>query len=453
MKFGFTSALSSTLLLTTLAVGCETPPPVLTDAARADGGPAADAFTAPDAFMAPDAAVDAFAVDAGPNDAGVSDAGPSDAGPSDAGPRVCMAPVTDFPAATDYTCTMVRAALASMPNEYPVVVAGTSGAIARTAAFEQMRTNGLFDVTRDPDAATFTTARMLFDGGGSGLASRFTRRFDPHYTTPVVADSAVRICQTETVWRANSEFCVGPATLAPIALQAFAQGITGDAAEPTRNYAARIEAMNIWFSHVSVYKETQTCAMTFAGADGGRGDCDSAWAYYGGDADRTSAIGYGADVLRLEPATYQRTFDGMLAVRCWREMDTSDVTMQNPYTPMLSEAAIFARAHAQIDAGLDRSVVVVVMDRLRAFEATSGLEQGAHLAFLRALLAPIAARTLTDGAGVMTTYPARVSLMDRMIRARSAADADFIRDEIQRAPAEIDGLEIARRLDARVSCP
>jgi hypothetical protein len=204
---------------------------------------------------------------------------------------------------------------------------------------------------------------------------------------------------------------------------------------------------------VSAYKEAQTCAMTFAGGDGSRTDCDSGFAYYGGDANRTMAIGYGGDVLRLEPATYQRTFDGFLAIRCWREMDTSDVTMQNPYTPMLSQPAIFARAHAQLDAGIDRSIVVVLMDRLRAFEASTGLEQGAHLAFLRTLLAPIAARTLTDGSGAMTMYPARVSLMDRMIRARSAADADFIRDEIQRAAADINGGEIARRLDLLVPCP
>ena len=441
MKLGLPGTLSATLLLTALAGGCETPPPTLTDAARSDGGPLVDAFVPVDAFGAE------------PSDGGLSDAGLSDAGTSDAGPRVCTAPTTNFPASPDYTCTAVRSALMSMPDAYPVVVAGTSGAIARTAAFEQMRMNGLFDVTMDPDSAMFSTARMLFDGGGSGLASRFGRRFDPHHPTPVVADSAVRICQTESVWRANPEFCIGPATLAPIVLQAFAQGTTGDVAEPSRNYAARIEAMNIWFSHVSTYKESQTCAMTFAGADGGRGDCDSAWAYYSGDGGRTTAIGYGADVLRLEPATYARTFEGMLAVRCWRDMDTSDVSMQDPYTPMLSEPAIFERAHAQLDAALDRSIVVVVMERLRAFETTTGLEQGAHLAFLRALLAPIAARTLMDGGGVMTMYPARVSLMDRMIRARSPADADFIRDEIQRAPADVDGLEIARRLDMRIPCP
>lgn len=449
MKSGLRSVLTSTLVLTALAAGCETPPPATTDAARPDTGPAVDAFTPPDAFVAPDAAADAFAFDAGP-----SDAGPSDSGPSDAGPRVCMGPATDFPGSTDYTCATTRAALMSMPNAYPPVGSGPStSAIARTAAFQMMRTNGLFDVTRDPDAAAFTTARMLFDGGGNGLASRFGRRFDPHYPIPMVSDSSVRICQTEAVWRANPEFCVGPSALVPIALQAFAQGVTGDAAEPARNYAARIEATNIWFSHVSAYKESQTCAMTFAGADGGRTDCDSGFAYYGGDATRAMAIGYGGDVLRLEPATYQRTFDGMLAIRCWREMDTSDVTMQNPYTPMLSEPAIFARAHAQLDASLDRSIVVVLMDRLRAFEATTGLEQGAHLAFLRTLLAPIAARTLTDGAGTMTMYPARVSLMDRTIRARSAADADFIRDEIQRAPADINGAEIARRLDMLIPCP
>jgi len=350
--------------------------------------------------------------------------------------------------------TRVRwfAPLVSMPNEFPVVAGGAS-TIARTAAFQQMRTNGLFNVTRDPDSAVFATARMLFDGGGSGLASRFSRRFDPHYPTPMTSETSVRICQTESIWRANPEFCVGPATLAPIALQAFAQGVTSDVAEPSRNYAARIEAMNIWFSHVSTYKEVRTCAVTYAGGDGSRADCDSAWAYYGGDADRTAAIGYGGDVLRLEPATYQRTFDGLLAVRCWRDMDTSDVSMQNPYTPMLSEPAIFARAYSQIDAGLDRSIVVVVRDRLAAFEASSGLEQGAHLAFLRILLAPVAARSLTDGSGTTTMYPARVSLMDRMIRARSAADADFIRDEIQRAAADINGIEIARRLDTLVPCP
>lgn len=411
--------------LGSLALGCENPNPTPTDAAvppsdavQSDAGPPVDAFSTTDAAR-----------------------------------PACEGEATDFPGATDYACPTVRAALTAMPNAFPYVLE-PPGASARAVAFEQMRTNGFFDYASDPEPADFTTTQDLYLGGGEGIASRTERRFDPHFPLPSTAPAdMLRICQDETIWRANPQFCIGPSTLNPIILQALQQGQLGDTSEPQRFRAARIEAAILWFLHVSAYKEATTCITVFPGGDGGTDDCDSAWGYYTGGADRTTGIGYASLVHELEPATHDAIWEGLLAIRCWREMDPSDPAMVDWSDISTPQLAFFERAHAQEDRALDRGMVVVLMDRLHRLHTTSGMEQAANLEFLRTILGPHEAITLTDTMGMSTTYPAGPSLFDRTLRAVSATDADFVATEIAKPVADIDVDAIIARLDAAFPCP
>jgi hypothetical protein len=434
--------LAHSLLFAAALAGCESPTPVPTDAAvGTDAAMANDAPTTGDDAFSADAfsPIDAFAADDAIN-------------ATDAAMPACMPMATDFPGAADYTCTTVRSALASMPDAFPYVVS-FPGTTARSMAFQTMRDNGYFDYSRDPAAMDFVTMQDLYLGGGSGLASRVDRRFDPHYPTPDATGVMTRICQTETLWRANPEFCIGPSTLSPIILDNLARGQRADASEPLRNRAARIEAAITWFLHVSTYKEALTCAVTYPGGDGSIDNCDSSWAYYAGGADRPMGIGYSEMVRPLEPETHEAIWDALLAVRCWREMDPSDPDLQDPNMLALPQQAFFDRAHAQLDRALDRGMVVVLMDRLRTVQTTTGAERDAHLVFLRTILAPHAEITLTDAMGMSTTYPAGPSLFDHTIREVDATAADFIRDEIAQAPDDIDIDGIISRLDAAFPCP
>lgn len=409
------------------AIGCENPNPTPTDAAVVQN----DAFSNDDAFSpeTPDANT-----------------------PIDAAMASCMGPATDFPGASDYACPTVRAALTAMPDAFPYVLEPPSAA-ARGAAFHQMRTNGFFDYSRDPAPADFVTTQDLYIGGGEGLASRCERRFDPHFPMPSsMPGEMLRICQDETIWRANPQFCIGPSSLNPVIIDNIARGQMNDASEPLRNRAARIEASLLWFLHVSAYKEALTCISVFPGGDGGTDDCDSAWGYYTGGADRTSGIGYAALVHELEPSTHDAIWNGLLGIRCWREMDPSDPAMVDPYAIDTPQLAFFERAHAQEDRALDRGIAVVLMDRLRTLQSTTGLEQQAHLVFLRTILAPHEALTITDAMGMTTTYPAGPSLYDRTIRAVSATDADFIAAEIAKPVDMIDIDGIIARIDAAFPC-
>lgn len=411
----------------TLTVGCENGNPTPTDAFVVQN----DAFSTDDGFSPP---IDAFSA-------------------TDAPRPECTGEPTDFPGSTDYACPTVRTALGSMPNAFPYVLE-PPGASARAVAFEQMRTNGFFDYSRDPVPADFTTTQDLFIGGGEGLASRVERRFDPHFALPSMRPGAMlRICQDETIWRANPQFCIGPSTLNPIVLQALQAGQTGDPSEPQRFRAARIEAAILWFLHVSAYKEALTCISVFPGGDGGTDDCDAAWGYYTGGADRDGGIGYASLVRALEPDTHDAIWDGLLAIRCWREMDPSDPAMVDPFDISTPQLSFFERAHAQEDRALDRGIVVVLLDRLRRLRSTTGMEQAANLEFLRTILAPHDAITLTDAMGMSTTYPAGPSLFDRTIRAVSATDADFIAAEIAQPVADVDVDGIIARLDAAFPCP
>lgn len=443
-----------------LSLGCEMPPPVTTDAhvVPVDAGtpPDAhehehdDAFVVPDAFRAPDAAIDAYSeLDAYAPDAYE----PPDAWAPDAYvPPPCMTLPTDYPTSADYACPAVSGSVT-----YPRIGASISS-IARVEQVEAMA-HLLFDPATNPSTMAFADARVQY-ATAEGIGSRVGRRFDYHLP-PADPMGTGRICQTEASWRADPLFCVGPATLNPIVLEMLQRGAAGDASEPSRLYAARIEAALLWFIHISVYKETASCALLFPGNDGKREDCDSAWAYFTAGRERSALvseeIGLAREIRTLSEDAHGRILDGLFAVRCWRDIDTSGP----PPTPLpsylmpdlLSNRALYERAHEQVDDALDHGFAQIVIDRLERMRTTTGDEQRYHLAFLRTLLAPVPARTITDAMGMSISYPARESLYDRSLREVSATDADFVRDEIQLDVAAMDIDGIIRRIDAAFRCP
>jgi hypothetical protein len=454
---------STLALLALVAAGCESNPPAVTDAAMRDAGPptdafreadafvAPDAFREPDAFVAPDANLDAYS----PFDAYADDAFvPPDAFVApDAFVPACMPLASDYPGSADYACPSVSGS-ATWPR-----IGASISTIARMEQYEAMA-NLLFDPTRDPSATDFADARTQF-ATAEGIGSRVGRRYDLHFPV-ATAMGPGRICQSEASWRADPLFCVGPATLNPIVLDMLQRGAASDPSEPSRLYGARIEAALLWFSHLSVYKETNTCAYLYPGNDGKREDCDSAWAYYTGGRERAALlseeIAFAREIRSLDEDAHTRILDGLFAVRCWREIDTSGTPSPTPLPTYdmpdgLSHRALFERAREQLDDALDYAFAQLLIDRLERLRTTTGDEQRYHLAFLRTILAPIPARTITDAMGMSISYPARESLYDRTLREVSAADADFVLAQIAMDPASMDIAGIIARLDAAFPCP
>jgi len=205
---------------------------------------------------------------------------------------------------------------------------------------------------------SFIDARVIYEQE-EGLGSRVARRYDPHYTAPASGS-----CEDADVAAANPDYCVGPAKLQPILLGSFAAGAEG--ADLAVN-AARIQAALQWFLYISVIKESTTCAETLD-------NCDSAWAYYCGGAPREAPIGLADDVDRFAPATHDRAYDGLLAVRCWRDLD--------PAVPA-TELALQAQAIAQLDFALLRGVAILERQKLVELGCATGDYRDAALEWLR----------------------------------------------------------------------
>jgi len=407
-----------------------------------------DGFVVPDAFRGPDAAIDAFSeFDAFAPDAFVA----PDAWAPDAFVPPCTSLPTDYPTSADYVCPAV-----SGSATYPRIGASVSS-IARMEQYEAMA-NLLFDPTVDPAAMAFADARVQYTTA-EGIGSRVGRRYDLHFPV-AMAMGPGRICQSEASWRADPLFCAGPATLNPIVLESLQRGATGDPSEPSRLYAARIEAALLWFTVISIYKESSTCGLLYPGNDGRREDCDSTWAYYTGGRERSALlseeIALAREIRSLDMTAHDRILDGIFAVRCWREMDTSGIPAPLPAYDMpelLSQRALYDRSREQLDDAVDHGFAQILIDRLERMRTTTGNEQRYHLTFLRTLLAPVPARTITDAMGMSISYPAREPLYDRSLREVSATDADYVRDQIQLDVAAMDIDGIIRRVDAAFRCP
>jgi hypothetical protein len=212
--------------------------------------------------------------------------------------------------------------------------------IARVAAFETIA--GLLLAGDPPPPAAFEDARVAY-AQDQGLESRVSRREDEHY--PKAAAACADMTAEEVA--ANADRCVGPARIRPLLNGAFADGQLGK--DPLIN-AARIEAGLLWFLYVSVYKEATTCATS-------KKDCDSSYAYYTGGEGPDGGLGLSRDVRALSAAVHDRVWDGILAVRCWRDLDGADAA---------ADADMQRKAVAQLDRALLRGMALIVLSRVEA---------------------------------------------------------------------------------------
>ena len=340
------------------------------------------------------------------------DAGTTD----DAGPMACMpvpaaerpeAPAGCMAAADDYAPCEDDAwpECVSDGNEY-VRIQDSISTIARVRGFEEIA-ELLFDPTSDPSSDDFLMARGIYQEE-EGLDSRVVRRYDPHFEVPEGTD-----CTLEGSPEMFPDYCVGPSTLQPILLDAFMRGIDEEA--PARIQAARIEGALLWFLYASTYKEAFSCTTTAK-------DCDSAYAYYAGGEEARGGIGLARYVREVAPYAHDRAWDGIFAVRCWRDLDDADTAT------MLD---LRDRARAQHDRAVLTGVARIVAERLREVGRTSGDEQLYHWAFVQVL----------------------GQALDRGYTERDGDGAAALRDALSNeAPSGVDPGALADAIDATFDC-
>ena len=348
--------------------------------------------------------------DHGDDDAAVTRDGGKDAG---GGSAMCSprrgtpAPTSCEPNDGDYSpCTDDGyAACVSDDGEYHRIQESISS-IARVAAFEEIA-ELLFDPTSAASGDDFLDARMLYQED-EGLDSRVVRRYDPYAEAPDGTD-----CTADGVPAQYPDYCVGPAKLQPILLDAFAKGALGEAPQ---EQAARIEAALLYFLFISSNKEAHSCTTTIV-------DCDSAYVYYTGGEEARGGLGLARYVKRVDAYAHDRAWDGLLAVRCWRDLDDG---------AMAEDLALRDRARAQYFSALVDGVAAIVRDRLEQLADSTGDEQRNHFAF------------------VTTLGPA---LLPEAME-RSSSDASDLADELAKTdPAELDTDAAIAAIDALFECP
>lgn len=221
------------------------------------------------------------------------------------------------------------------------------GSNARMAAFDEMATLLGFGGKKSPTPQEFLDAKVAYSQP-EGLQSRVARREDTHYP-PVLVNGEKKACRDldAATIAANADRCVGQAKIQPLVEAALNAGAKGD--DPALN-AARVEAGLLWFAYVSVFKEIETCGT------GDKEDCDSATGYYAGGQTRDNPVGFGRYVKAISPQAHDRVWDGLLAVRCWRDLDQA---MPEGDTPMREQA------QQQVDRATLRGLALVVRERLQ----------------------------------------------------------------------------------------
>ncbi len=284
--------------------------------------------------------------------------------------------------------------------------------IARVAGYEQIA-DLLWEREGLPSSEDFLAAREIY-ATDEGLASRITRREDEHYPPVTDGDGNVLLCRDEGVPELDPDRCVGPAQIAPLINAAFVAGIEGD--EPAIQ-AARIDAALLWFLALSTHKEAITCTQV-------RKDCDSSWAYYtGGTQADEQPLGLARLVNEASEFTHQRTFNGVLAVRCWRDNDTADEA---------TDLATRDRAVAQLDAALDAGLARIISARVARMTAAD------------------ADTAAPDWAWLQVLGPA----LDRAVRNIDAGAADALQAEwAKNDPNSVDTAAIIDALTLALPCP
>ena len=249
---------------------------------------------------------------------------------------MCGAADVDYPGDTWDAC---------ISDDGPYVLAGesTPSSAARVAAFEDIA--ALLWRSQTVTLENLVDAELIY-GEDGGVGSRVTRRYDSHISKPEGAD-----CKADNAGTQWPEYCVGPAQIEPLILNAFADAIAGNDLDLNM---AKIRAGLLWFYYVSAYKEAYTCA-------GKAADCDSHWAYTNGAKQRDEdPLGLGALILQQSAEAYDALFDAHLGIRCWRDLDAAEVADND----MLHQKAL-----AQLDRALDYGYSLVLIAELQRWTA------------------------------------------------------------------------------------
>lgn len=243
------------------------------------------------------------------------------------------------------------------------------GSNARTAAFVEMGKLLGFGGGKVPTPNDFLDAKVAYSQP-EGLQSRLSRREDTHFPAVMLEgkETACRDLTADQI-QANPDRCVGPAFLEPLIETALNEGAKGS--DPVLN-AARVEAGLLWFFYIAVFKEIETCGT------GDKKDCDSSTGYYGGAQTRANPIGFASYVKARSSQAHDRVWDGLLAVRCWRDLDS---------TVPLGNLDLRKQAQAQVDRAMLRGLALIVRERLQnvaacgaAFETVRVLGPALHRA-------------------------------------------------------------------------
>jgi hypothetical protein len=277
------------------------------------------------------------------------------------------------------------------------------GTNARIGAFEEIGMLLGFGGSVTPTAQDFIDARVLYTVD-EGLESRVSRREDEHY--PPAPMACRDLTPDEQMQYADR--CVGPAQIQPILNAAFQEGAEGK--DPVTN-AARIEAALLWFLFVSPYKEARTCTEV-------QKDCDSATGYYAGGQERDDAAGFARYVKARSVQAHERIWDGLLAVRCWRDLDNPE--------GIATDLAMRDRAVAQLDRGMHRGLALIVRQRAQRLACGPAWE----------------------------TVRILGNVLVREAMVRDPAQGAVLRDEVMKTdPATVDAALVVSAIDSLFPCP
>lgn len=276
---------------------------------------------------------------------------------------------------------------------------------ARLAAIEQIGKLLAWDGSRVPSPADFDQARLAYTQP-EGVDSRVQRREDIHYP------EAPKLCRDMTPDEIAQypDRCVGPAKIIPLLNDAFDRGSKG--VEPLTQ-AARVEAALLWFMYVSFYKEGLGCGVEL-------NQCDSTSSYWAGQQDRSvePTAGLGRYIKRLSPEAYERGWDAVLAMRCWRDADNPQGEAQN--------AELKARVGVQLDRSGDHALALILRHRLQNLSCGPSWESAKILG----------------------------SILDRAASAADPARAKTLRDELARSdPKAVDVQAATAAVEALFPCP
>jgi hypothetical protein len=321
----------------------------------------------------------------------------------------CMPLATDYTPRVSGSSTDQWAACISDDNTFHQLGASMPSTVARTNAWDAIG-NLLWRRPGAPPPADFLAARDAYSVA-QGIGSRVDRRQDIHYPTIPGTPSATA-CSNAGVPAMYPDRCAGPALLGPIINDAFQKGLAGT--QP-RVQAARLEAALLWFFYLSTVSEVWTCSFDK------KDDCDSALAYYNAFTPRGEVPqGIARYFKELSPESHERSFDGFLAERCWRDLDQALPAGNLP---------LYERASKQIDRAELYGLARLLISRLVRVTCTSGEEQEVHVAFVKLL----------------------GGFMDRATRELDATRADALKAAL--AAPTVDARGAIDALTAVYTCP